>query len=127
MVPADHGFENGRDRPRVPAGCWTNRSAASSTRRRTCSWQTAQRTGDPTAARQAFQTAMQGIDRLMKEEPLRLELREVVLPLVEQVDPALVPEYFYHVVAMRASIGNPRPVNGAFFRTVDRPSGLVRP
>ena len=54
---------------------------------------------------------MHGIDRLMKEEPLMLELREVLLPLVEQVDPALVPEYFYRVVAMRPSIGNPRSVN----------------
>jgi hypothetical protein len=69
------------------------------------------RSSDPSAAHQAFETAMQGIDRLMKKQPLMLELREVLLPLVEQIDPALVPEYFYRIVASRPSIGNPRSVN----------------
>ena len=61
---------------------------------------------DPAAAQQAFQTAMQGIDRLMKEgvEYSRHAAgREVLLPLVEQIDPALVPEYFWRVVATRPS------------------------
>jgi len=69
------------------------------------------KTRDPAAAHQAFQTAVQGIDRLMKEDSLILEPREIVLPLVEQVDPALVPEYFWRVVATRPPIGNPRAVS----------------
>jgi hypothetical protein len=48
---------------------------------------------------------------LINEEPLMLEIREVVLPLVEQIDPALVPEYLYRIVSSRPSIGNPRSVN----------------
>ncbi len=43
---------------------------------------------------------------------LMLEAREVLLPLVEQIDPALVPELFWRVVATRPSIGNPRDVPG---------------
>jgi hypothetical protein len=69
------------------------------------------KTRDPEAARQAFQTAMQGIDRLMADDSLLLEPEEVLLPLVEQIDPALVPEYFWRLVAMRPSIGNPRSVD----------------
>ena len=34
--------------------------------------------------------------------------REVVLPLVEQLDPALVPEYFWRIVAARSPVGDPR-------------------
>jgi hypothetical protein len=63
------------------------------------------------AAYQAFQTGMQNIDRLMKEGSeysLNLVAGRTLLPLVEQIDPALVPEYFWRVVATRRSIGNPR-------------------
>jgi hypothetical protein len=66
---------------------------------------------DPAAASHAFQTAMQGIDRLMKEGSEYSSVlggRKVLLPMVEQVDPAFVPEYFWRVVATRPSIGNPR-------------------
>jgi len=66
---------------------------------------------DPAAASQAFQTGMQGIDRLMKEEveySSKLGERRVLLPMVEQIDPALVPEYFWRVVATRHPAGNPR-------------------
>jgi len=53
---------------------------------------------DEAAAHQAFQTAMQGIDRMMKEgaefSP-ELGPRRAWLPLVEQIDPALVPELFF--------------------------------
>jgi hypothetical protein len=66
---------------------------------------------DRVAAIQAFQTAMQAIDRLMEDESLMPGPSEVLLPLVEQIDPALVPEYFWRVVAMRPSIGNPRSVD----------------
>jgi len=66
---------------------------------------------DEPAAHQAFQTAMQGIDRLMKEGTdysLMLGFRKVLLPMVEQIDPTLVPEYFWRIVATRPSLGNPR-------------------
>ncbi len=46
---------------------------------------------------------MQGIDRLMSERGYS-DLRpsdRALLPLVEQIDPALVPEYFWRIVAMR--------------------------
>jgi hypothetical protein len=67
--------------------------------------------GDAAAAHQAFQTAMTGIDQLMASDSLMLGPREVLLPLVEQVDPALVPEYFWRVVAMRPCIGDPKSVD----------------
>ena len=39
-----------------------------------------------------------------------LGFRGVLLPIVEQIDPALVPELFWRVVATRPSTGNPRSV-----------------
>jgi Carboxypeptidase regulatory-like domain len=66
---------------------------------------------DPVAADEAFETAMRGIDRLMKEGAEFSAMRGyrgVLLPLVEQVDPALVPELFWRAVATRPPIGNPR-------------------
>ncbi len=71
---------------------------------------------DRAGAVEAFHTAMQGIDRLMKdgaEYSLMLESRHVLLPMVEQIDAALVPEYFWRVVASRPSIGDPCAVNEA--------------
>jgi hypothetical protein len=64
-----------------------------------------------TAAHEAFQVAMQRIDRLMRDGPEyshMLGARQVLLPIVEQIDPALVPEYFWRVVASRPSVGDPR-------------------
>jgi hypothetical protein len=66
---------------------------------------------DPAAATQAFRTAMHGIDRVANESggySSVLGGRDVLLPMVEQIDPALVPEYFWRVVAARPSIGDPR-------------------
>jgi len=66
---------------------------------------------DEVAAHQAFQTAMHGIDRLMKDGPEYSEMlgfRGVLLPMVEQIDPALVPELFWRAIATRPSVGNPR-------------------
>ena len=57
---------------------------------------------------------MQGLDRLMAgdaEYSDMLRSREILLPLVEQLDPALVPEYFWRIVATRPSVGDPRSVN----------------
>jgi hypothetical protein len=66
---------------------------------------------DPAAASQAFQTAMQGFDRLMKagvEYWSTLVPRQILLPMVEQIDPALLPEYFWRILAMGRPAGNPR-------------------
>ncbi len=65
---------------------------------------------DPAAASEAFQTAMQGYDQLMKEGEYSSMLvpRAVLLPLVEQIDPALVPEYFWRILAMGRTAANPR-------------------
>ena len=85
---------------------------------------------DPAAARQAFQTAMQGIDRLMKEGAEYSNMlgpRQILLPMVEQIDPALVPEYFWRIVATRPSVGDPRSVSEFIRSLVGSPSGLVRP
>ena len=54
---------------------------------------------------------MEGMDRLMKEgaEYSAMQgIRGVWLPLVEQIDSALVPEIFWRAVATRPPIGNPR-------------------
>ena len=66
---------------------------------------------EPVAAGEAFQTALGGIDRLMKEGPEYASMRGergVLLPLIEQIDPDLVPEVFWRAVATRPPIGNPR-------------------
>jgi len=66
---------------------------------------------DPAAADEAFWKAIGGIDRLMKEGVEYSAMhggRGVLLPLVEQIDPALVPELFWRTVATRPPIGNPR-------------------
>ena len=55
---------------------------------------------------------MQALDRLIAgaEDHYSdvLVPREIVLPLVEQLDPALVPEYFWRIVATRSPVGDPR-------------------
>jgi hypothetical protein len=68
---------------------------------------------DQAAAHEAFQTAMQRIDPPMTEEPdysSRLGFNGLLLPLVEQIDPELVPEFFWRAVATRPLTGNPRSV-----------------
>ena len=85
---------------------------------------------DPAAAHQAFQTAMQGIDRLMKEGPEYSAMqggRWVVLPLVEQIDPALVPELFWRALATRLPTGNPRALHDSSAGQLGYASRLVRP
>ena len=57
-----------------------------------------------------FKKPLQGIDRLMKEGAEYSAMRGdrgVLLPLVEQIDPALVPELFWRAIATRPPIGNP--------------------
>ena len=65
---------------------------------------------DKAAANRAFQTAMKGFDVLMSEGEYSSMLvpRGVLLPMVEQIDPALVAEYFWRVLAMGRPINNPR-------------------
>jgi hypothetical protein len=57
---------------------------------------------------------MQGFDRLMKKDAElsdMLRSREILLPMVEQINPDLVPEYFWRIVATRPSVGDPRSVS----------------
>ncbi len=66
---------------------------------------------DPAAAEQAFWKAIEGIDRLMKEGVEYAAMRGtrgVLLRLVEQIAPILVPELFWRAIATRPPISNPR-------------------
>ncbi|MGP0062323.1 MAG: carboxypeptidase regulatory-like domain-containing protein [Isosphaeraceae bacterium] len=64
---------------------------------------------DPSASRQAFEEGLRAIDRLMQEQPERFQFfAYILLPVVERIDPALLPEIFWRVVAARPSFGNPR-------------------
>ena len=57
---------------------------------------------DAAAARQAFETGLQGIDRFIQERPERYPvLQGMLLPAVERIDPALVPEMMWRDVASR--------------------------
>ncbi len=71
---------------------------------------------DPSAADEAFWKGIKGIDRLLEEgaEFLAMQIRGgtgALLPLVEQIDPSLVPEVLWRAVAARPVIGNPRSLN----------------
>ena len=71
-------------------------------------------------SRQVFRTALQGLDRIMEERPEQYNLlARPLLPMVERIDPALVPEVFWHDVASRLPYGNPRALSGNF------PTGLI--
>jgi Carboxypeptidase regulatory-like domain len=74
---------------------------------------------DQSISRQAVQTALQGLDKLMEERPERYAgLAGRVLWLVEQIGPALVPEVLWRHVASRSPYGNPRAdhADGPTFR-----------
>jgi len=67
---------------------------------------------DESAAHQALDQGLHGIDRLMQEQPERLQsIAGVLLPVVERLDPALVPEVFWLDVASRPPFGNPRTIS----------------
>ena len=71
---------------------------------------------DPAAADQAFWEGIREIDRLPADKADDLALRDsggiaTLLPLVEQIDPTLVPEVFWRTVAGRPPTGNPRSFN----------------
>ena len=71
---------------------------------------------DRAAANRAFETAMKGLDALMNEGDYSSMLvpRGVLLPMVEQIDPALVAEYFWRVLAMGRPISNPRSTQDGY-------------
>jgi hypothetical protein len=67
------------------------------------------RSRDPAGALKAFQIAMDGLDRWIQsaKAPSVREPYQVVLPLVEQIDPALVPEYLWRLLALRPAPRDP--------------------
>jgi hypothetical protein len=78
---------------------------------------------DRRASVEAFRAAVIEIDRYLEEqtdEPFRGRQIAGTLALVEQIDPALVPEVFWRAVAARPSIGDPR-------KTFDYPSIRIAP
>ena len=53
------------------------------------------KTRDESASRRAFQAGLQGIDRRLEQSPERYQRTAgTLLPIVERIDPALVPEVF---------------------------------
>jgi hypothetical protein len=64
---------------------------------------------DEALSRQAFEAGIDGLDRLMREGPEQYQhLAGTLLPIVERIDPARVPEIFWRDVASRLPVGNPR-------------------
>jgi hypothetical protein len=64
---------------------------------------------DASASREAFQAGLDGIDRQLRERPeLYLPDAGELLPIVERIDPGLVPELFWRDVSSRLPVGNPR-------------------
>jgi RNA polymerase sigma factor (sigma-70 family) len=69
---------------------------------------------DPAAAEQALWKAIEGIDRLMNEGTDTAAIKNrLLLPLVEQIDPSLVPEVFWRAVAMRPPLGDLRYITSS--------------
>ena len=67
------------------------------------------------AALDAFQIGVKGIDRLLQETPERYQGRAgASLPIVERIDPALVPEVFWLDVSSRFSTSNPRMISAGW-------------
>ena len=70
---------------------------------------------DQAISRQSFRAGLQGLDRIMDERPERYNLTAArLLPVVEQIDPALVPEIFWRHIASRQPYGDPRTSHAAF-------------
>ena len=64
---------------------------------------------DETISRQSVRLALQALDRVMEESPEKyMNAAGRLLSVVEQIDPALVPEVFWRHVASRLPYGNPR-------------------
>jgi hypothetical protein len=73
------------------------------------------KTRDASISRQAFQAGLDGIDRQFREHSQRYQFDVVqLLPIVERIDPGLVPELFWRVVSSRLPTGDPRTLqNGS--------------
>jgi hypothetical protein len=56
---------------------------------------------------ESIQEAIRGIDRQMRSGSPPLAATGIPLPVVEQIDPALAPEFFWRVVAGRHPVGDP--------------------
>ncbi len=73
----------------------------------------AEKDRDGTASRRSLEDGLRLIDRLMQERPEQLQDRRAgsLLPVVERIDPALVPEVLWRYVAARPPFANPRMVS----------------
>jgi len=79
---------------------------------------------DASASRRAFDEVLRALDGLLQERPEQLNSRggqvAALLPAVERLDPALVPEVFWRYVASRPPFANPRTIH------TYSPSDLIR-
>jgi hypothetical protein len=76
---------------------------------------------DESAAHRLVEEGLHGIDRIMNEQPEGFEsLTGEVLPVVERIEPELLPEFFWREVASRQRFDNPRSIG------VYSPSYLIR-
>ncbi len=67
---------------------------------------------DQSISRQAIRAGLRGLDQLLEERPLSYMLAAGgLLWVIEQIDPALVPEVFWRNIASRQPYGNPRAVH----------------
>ena len=76
---------------------------------------------DLPASRRAFEEVLQAVDGLLRERPEQLQRPAGdLLPVVERIDPSLVPELFWRYVASRPGFANPRTTS------IYSPSFLIR-
>jgi Carboxypeptidase regulatory-like domain len=67
---------------------------------------------DESFSRQCFETGVRRIDRLIQDSPERYQhFAGMLLPIVERIDPTLVPEVFWLDVSSRLPVGNPRTLD----------------
>ncbi len=67
---------------------------------------------DESASRRAFDEVLRAFDGLLQERPEQLHSSHwSLLPVIERIDPALVPEFFWRYVASRPPSGNPRTIS----------------
>jgi len=67
---------------------------------------------DASASRRAVDEILLTMDGLVNERPEQLQRQSRnLLPIIERIDPALVPEVFWRYVASRPPSGNPRAIS----------------
>ena len=76
---------------------------------------------DPAAAEAAFWEGIKGIDRLLEKGSQYLAMKieggpAALMPLVEQIDPSLVPEIFWRALAARPPVDSPRALDDRSLR-----------